>query len=518
MKTINYIKALLTCLLCALFMSCNEDILLTTTTVEDPVITGFTPQSGEVGTEVTIYGENLQSIQSATIGGGEAPLKYRISENEMVVTIGTDTRSGTISVVNNFSVTASSEESFSVTYKTPDVTSTEYPETDETPTSTEAEDGHWGESSQMMVFNGEYLHFVDEVLFGTTAGTIITQRSNELVVEIPLINVSEDVDLKLTYYDGSADNSENMGVFHVIVLVPTITSDIPSSLTKYSPITLTGYNMNLFNSFSVVSDEGETVSLTIKSQSSTAVSLDINTNFFEASFTGEFTAIYNNDQSMTISYSFELIADPDEPRYYTYTSVYVDGRSTQGDKLATDMSFLDLETSKVTNPDGVVSDPGSIDMAFYDGSTTASFRGAHNTSGVLKNWTTSDGTALTTALGDNTSLLYANTVKSKALDPTDADQAAVIAAYEAGTFIYLSCDDDGTAIDPLIAAIDDPSTSSPTIYYSNGEILCLGVTTQYILIKRTTPDYKYGIIKVQEVNIDSTGMAYSMTFDYIWSL
>lgn len=519
MKTINYIKALLTCLLCALFMSCNEDILLTTTTVEDPVITGFTPQSGEVGTEVTIYGENLQITKSVSIGGGDAPIKYRISESQIVVSVSSDTRSGAIQVVNNFDTTADySAETFTVTYKTPVVSSMDLPVVGEEPTETNVTNEMWAENGQMVVFYGSDLHFVDEVLFGEKSATIITQRTNELVVEVPIHEISADVNLTLTYYNGTQDTAVDMGLFHVIVLAPSITSTIPSSLEKYSPIILTGVNMNLINTLYVEDEDGNTVSLRITSKSSTSITVDISTSFFEASFTGTLIANYNEGDLKELAENFTLIADPNEPRYSTYTDIYMDGRSTNCG--ATDNAFLDLETGIVYDTGGVLNVYSGIDIMFYDQTGYAQLYGAHNSSSTYKNYKY-NGTPLNELITDWSSTAAQNTVKFRTLDPSEETHAALIAAYDAGSIVYLSVDDDGVAVDEMIAAIDAPSTSSPKVYtllsaYASGSIS--PDTYCYVLVQRTTPDIKYGIIKLTSFSLSDAGHGYSVTFDCIWSL
>lgn len=277
--------------------------------------------------------------------------------------------------------------------------------------------------------------------------------------------------------------------------------------------------MNLFNSLYVVNDDGETVNLRMVSQSSTTILLDITTNFFEESFTGTLEGIYNNDKTMEDIADIELIADPSEPRYYTYTNIYMDGRSTNSG--ANDKGFLDLETGAVYDACGVVGNYAGIDIMFYDQTGYAQLYGAHNSSNTYKNYTCS-GTALSDLISDWGTTAAQNTVKFRTLDPSDEDHAALIAAYDAGSIVYLSVDDDGVALDPLVAALDAPSTSSPKVYtslsaYASGS--ASPDTYCYILVQRTTPDVKYGIIKLTSFNLNEAGtIGYSTTFDAIWSL
>ncbi len=442
----NYIKVLLVGALCTLFASCNKDVYVATVTVEDPIITDFEPKSGEVGTEVTIYGENLHIIKSVTIGGGEAPIIYRISENQLVVEVSTDTRSGEIVVVNNFDTVATFNEStFEVTYpQSISAPTVDYPTTENAPLDgvSDAEDGHWGELGQMLVFEGSDLHFIDEVQFVVTedgvetpyAGTMITQREDEIVVEIPLLDVSSDVSLRLTYFNGTSDTYVDMGTFYVIVIVPTITDinlggvltpieDISDAITleKYSSstegmtsVTLIGFNMNLFNSFTVVNedDEEDYIKLRIITQSSTAVLLDIATNFFEESFEGVLCGVYNSDKTMEDIVDVKLVADPTEPRFTITTGITMSGRSDKSG--GEDKAFLDFEKAIVYSACQVYDVQADIDVMFYDQTGYLQLYNASSTTSTLKNYKC-DGTSLTTTWSDWESF-WANTTQFRTLD------------------------------------------------------------------------------------------------------
>ncbi|WP_294070595.1 IPT/TIG domain-containing protein, partial [Proteiniphilum sp. UBA1028] len=65
----NYIYMLLLLLTTIVFIACNESALIEEFKVEPPVITEFSPKSGDVGTEITIIGENLDRIDQVQIGG-----------------------------------------------------------------------------------------------------------------------------------------------------------------------------------------------------------------------------------------------------------------------------------------------------------------------------------------------------------------------------------------------------------------------------------------------------------------
>ena len=62
-----------------------------------PEISEFTPTSGKAGTEITVKGSNLRDIVSATIGGVESQILYKLSQQEIVIVVPREgTKSGKI--------------------------------------------------------------------------------------------------------------------------------------------------------------------------------------------------------------------------------------------------------------------------------------------------------------------------------------------------------------------------------------------------------------------------------------
>ena len=59
---------------------CNEKESTDVIEQGDPQIIEFTPTSGKFGQEITIKGEFLRDIQKATIGGVEATIRYKLSQ------------------------------------------------------------------------------------------------------------------------------------------------------------------------------------------------------------------------------------------------------------------------------------------------------------------------------------------------------------------------------------------------------------------------------------------------------
>ena len=110
--------------------SCNEKLNIETEPQGAPEISEFAPASGKAGTEVTVKGSNLRDIVSATVGGVEAQILYKLSQQEIVIVVPREgTKSGKIVLStsrkddSSQGARAESTQSFTVTYPTPSVTS-----------------------------------------------------------------------------------------------------------------------------------------------------------------------------------------------------------------------------------------------------------------------------------------------------------------------------------------------------------------------------------------------------------
>ena len=113
----------------AALTGCNEKLSIETEIQGAPEISEFTPTSGKAGTEITVKGSNLRDIVSATIGGVESQILYKLSQQEIVIVVPREgTKSGKIVLATSRkddageSTRAESAQSFSVTYPTPRVT------------------------------------------------------------------------------------------------------------------------------------------------------------------------------------------------------------------------------------------------------------------------------------------------------------------------------------------------------------------------------------------------------------
>ena len=99
---------------------CNEKESTDVIEQGDPQIIEFTPTSGKFGQEITIKGEFLRDIQKATIGGVEATIRYKLSQQEIVIVVPANAGNGKI-VLSTKEKKTESEQSFTIVYPVPQV-------------------------------------------------------------------------------------------------------------------------------------------------------------------------------------------------------------------------------------------------------------------------------------------------------------------------------------------------------------------------------------------------------------
>ncbi|MFR9607410.1 MAG: IPT/TIG domain-containing protein [Rikenellaceae bacterium] len=531
----NYLKIFLVAALSSVLMvSCNEDSGLDETTVSAPTITSFEPTTGALGDEIMVYGTDLSSITSATIGGGEATIKYRIDATIAVLEVTNESRDGAITVTNSTG-TATSSSSFDVDHTlVPTVTDTIIPVQTDEPTEDADEYDNYSAFGIQVVLEGSDLNAVSAVMFGDdTEATIILQREDELVFEVPLLDYSETLALSLSYYNGTADASVSLGQFHVLVLVPLGYDDyVPSTLTKYDPFTLEGTNMDLFNSFYVESSDGTVVALTIMSQSTTSISVDINTAFYDEEFTGDLIAIYNVDKEVTLYEDFVLYANPYEHRYIGKSDMFIEIRS-QISVTGTANSFMDLSDLIVYEACAVESGNllSLIDVVpYHKGLEYMQLRSPHNMTATVKNYRCEDTTTAASSF-EGIDEFYKKYTYFWVLDSTGEtypEHKTFIEAFMDGA----SAEDDETGVAELTAeyfesigiTLDTSDLGDtyygPSVYRAGNYTSYNGYSTADVenfpyMIVYSVDDDKYGLIKLTG-SIDD-GVSYLSSLDFsLW--
>ena len=234
----NKLYNLLVLFILVMLTSCNEKLNIETETQGAPEISEFAPASGKAGTEVTVKGSNLRDIVSATVGGVEAQILYKLSQQEIVIVVPREgTKSGKIVLSTSRKDDASqgaraeSTQSFTVTYPTPSVTS--FPKS-----------GRVGNNVEIL---GSNLDIISKVLMGGEEGEIIYQSEKEIAVKVPFI-IDDNATVALKYTNQTGGESEVKGEsddFAVEKDEPEIEKIDQESLMERSLLTLSGKYLNL---------------------------------------------------------------------------------------------------------------------------------------------------------------------------------------------------------------------------------------------------------------------------------
>lgn len=491
MKRIHISTWFLALLLVAGLTACNEDALIDTYEVQLPILTDFTPKTGEVGTEITITGENLQRVDAVTIGGGKAEIKYRIDGNTMVVKASSSSRTGVV-VISNIKGTAESTDTYTVTYLTPTIET--YPVE--------------GMVNEDIVITGNNLHALEKVLIGGVEATIISKRKEELVFKVPFIDVEEAVNLQFSYFNGSQDTSIGPDGDTFIVLKERPVVDIaPTSLTKYATASIEGLRLSMIEALYL-----NEIKLVIKYQSDEMIIFDMPTNYFDGNMSGTLRAIYYGVRELIIEDNFLVYADPNEPRYYTHTNILLSGRINYG---GTENAFFDAETGMIYHSCGVSDVRRDIDFIGYDQSGYVQIYGPHNSSSILKNYKC-EGVTIDQQDGTWNDFYGAGGIETKfrVLSRDSINHLPVIQAFEEGRIIELN--------DEFFEGIPMPGTSAPRVYrnssdkgFSAKDHFATDANNLGWVRNYTTG--KNGIIKILSIPSDGQNSRIpDVVFDIIW--
>lgn len=319
------------CAMFAFITSCSEQLKVTVEEQEAPVLTNFTPNEGKIGTEVTIEGENLSNINSVTIGGGEAEIKYRIDNNKMVIKVTSSSLSGKIKIKNEVGESESAEN-FNITYAVPEIIS--MPQT-------------FDVESEILI-EGNNLEVVDKVTFGpdNIEGEITYQSENEILVIVP--NVDE-ANVQLVYFDGVNEQTvvpEN--VPEINKPEPTFESFEVTEAEEGTTIDFIGDKLNLIEKIVIGTHEIQQDQFATHLENLISVTLPE----VENDETGlQIRAIYYTDKEKVISNSFTI----KNVLIYSWKNIKMGP-----DKTATGQVAFDASTNNVYTICDIVSKPAIV--------------------------------------------------------------------------------------------------------------------------------------------------------------
>ncbi len=466
-----------------LLAGCREKLSVEQGVTEAPTILSFAPTEGEAGTEVTILGTHLGEVDSVWLGDVLLPLRYRVSAEEMVVEISTTAQTGRL-VVKNSAGVDTAQTLFTVQYAVPVVY--------EWPTE--------GTVYEQLVLEGENLQIVDQVRIGEQAATIVAKRKNELTFEVPFRDDETPVAIRLSYFD--VDGEQVIGpqgeTFVVQKQSPKIT-DCPTSLTKYSPITITGELLSLFDSIKAGEQR-----LQIVGKNDEALQVDLPADYYGGEMTADLVGWYYGTKKMVLCPSFTVISDPNEPRYRTYKNVVLSGRSSNGGE---DMPFFVGETGTVVSTCDAEGQMMAIDFLLYDNTGYAQLYSPSNSANTLKNFKC-EGVSIVSDATVWADFFKVDT-KFRILNPATEAEKAVIDAYEAGTIVTLD--------DAFFEGISEPAAKAPKVYQSDATGKNLSVDAYPYCWAHNFRTGKNGLLKIQGVRTsEETGKTYEVTCDIIW--
>lgn len=208
-----------------------------------PAITNLSPNSGPVGTSVTITGTNFGSFQGpnqVSFNGANAPVTSW--SNAQIVVPVPNIATGNANVVVTVGGVASNGVSFSITPVPPTITSL-------SPNS-----GPVGTSVMIAGTNFGSYQGPSWVGFNGSTAPVTSWSNTQIVVRVPNI-ATGNVNVRVTV-GGIASNAIS---FNIVPTPPTITSLSPTSGPTGTSVTVTGTNFGAPQGSSTVSFNGSTV-------------------------------------------------------------------------------------------------------------------------------------------------------------------------------------------------------------------------------------------------------------------
>lgn len=221
-------KGFLVSLLSFGLIGCNEKLHIETVEQGMPVLISFSPESGKAGSEITIQGEQLRDVLSATIGGVETAVKYKISQTRLVLEVPANAKSGIIALTSPLGSTQS-EAAFTMNFPVPSVTKF-------------AESGKVGSQLELL---GSDLSGISALFFNDIRGEVVYQRESELIVTVPFV-LDDDVALSFNYLNAEGEQTVTLpGMFNIVKPQPFIASSFPANVKEGQNIELEGDNLHL---------------------------------------------------------------------------------------------------------------------------------------------------------------------------------------------------------------------------------------------------------------------------------
>jgi len=445
-----------------------------------PEITGFEPASGKAGVEVTIFGENLRDVKTATIGGVEAPIRYIISQQSLVIVVPVGAKSGMITLKTGEDV-AQSGQTFTVEYPVPAFTTI--------PAS--------GKVDEEIEIQGTNLDVVSKVLFNDVEGAISYRSEKELVVKVPFV-AENPVDVKLSYANNEGEQSIGTtgDAFEIIKPRPAINGSFPANLTEGEIVTLTGENLNLIEKI-----QFGTVEAIITRQDGTTLIFRVPT--LPETATVEVTApYYEGTATLDLSSACEIFI----PKVFYYPNQMLGAHRNMN---FGNMFNATIGSAMTTCALKIPELQATIDFAAVNNSTHFAINGPHNTVGGLRNYwcdgkTFIKGTTLDALIAEGYGDFMTTKTLFLVLLGSDPSQAEIINQVVSGQITELSPEATPTLFNGTIVAINNNArtrnngSATEGVDYEDAFVFKVG---SVVLFKNEKKN-RVGLLYIREVNVD----------------
>lgn len=284
----------------SIIFSCSEATKIEAEKQEAPIISDFSPKSGKAKTEIKVWGDNFGTANKVMIGDVESGIKYRLTQDTIIIYPLSNSKTGKIKLINTYGETESTDV-FTMEYPIPVLTSV--PEN--------------GEAGKEIMIEGENLNVISEIKFGDVVAEITYQSDKEIIVKVPT-DVPDGEKISFSYFNGENTISiESEKTFSPTKPDPVFDAEKPSEGNEGSVITFTGQNLHIIDK--VIMNNVTELSIS-KSETSLSVTLpevDGNTNI-------TLTAVYYGDNQIEILSGFTII----DIKYYSYKNIMLGARES----------------------------------------------------------------------------------------------------------------------------------------------------------------------------------------------
>lgn len=394
------IKILFSIALMALSLfACKEELVYDVEVEYAPIISSFSPNSGRVGDEIDIIGENLQTVDSISIGGGSATIKYRINSSTMVAVVTADSKTGSI-YVSNGAGSSTSSSSFTKEYPVPMII--------DFPATTKA--------YETIVIEGENLEVVTAVRFDTAQAVIVNQEKAFLEVLVPFYKELK-ANIILSYPTANdvlevASSSQ----FELEIVPPTITL-CPIEGPDSTEIVISGDDLYLIDSVmfggmkGTIIDQGDTTLTVLIPKFPVTTTVEVNLYY------------YGNKILATDAFQVQVAT----LAYWSDKTIY---SAMKDGAASTDSTFFDAVIGDFYGPCEWDANKENVHFFITIDDGEVRINAQDGTGAQIDNFTCS-GTALATESTPNT-------MRVKRLDPTDSDEKDLITKVKNNTLEELN--------------------------------------------------------------------------------